>query len=68
MEERSVLRNAFDLIFAFDEAVSRGYREKVTLAQIRTYTEMDSQEERIHDMIEKVILLLSTLVYVDIVP
>ena len=54
VEEKIVLRNSFELIFAFDEAVSRGQKEKVTVAQIKTYTEMDSQEERIHEMLEKV--------------
>ena len=43
---------AFDLVFAFDEVVSLGYKEKVTLAQIRTFIEMDSHEERIHELVE----------------
>ena len=39
--------HAFDLIFAFDEIVALGYRESVNLAQIRTFTEMDSHEEKV---------------------
>merc|ERR1719181_2627901 len=41
MTEYEVSRNAFELIFAFDEIVSLGYRESVDLRQIRTITEMD---------------------------
>merc|ERR1719335_2024005 len=38
---------------AFDEVVSFGYRESVTLSQIKTYCEMDSHEEKLHQMIEQ---------------
>ncbi|KAF4728792.1 Coatomer subunit delta, partial [Perkinsus olseni] len=51
--EDAVLDNVFDLVFAFDEVVSFGYREAVTLSQIKTYTEMDSHEERLAQMIEQ---------------
>ncbi|EER06158.1 coatomer delta subunit, putative [Perkinsus marinus ATCC 50983] len=51
--EDAVLDNIFDLVFAFDEVVSFGYREAVTLSQIKTYTEMDSHEERLAQMIEQ---------------
>lgn len=47
LDEKEVIRQAFQLIFAFDEIVALGYRESVNLAQIRTYTEMDSHEERV---------------------
>ncbi len=47
MEESEIRENAFNLIFAFDEIVALGYRESVYLAQIRTYVEMDSQEEKV---------------------
>jgi hypothetical protein len=46
------LNNAFELIFAFDEVVVLGYRESVNLAQIRTFTEMDSHEERVFNQIQ----------------
>lgn len=52
LEEREILDKAFDLIFAFDEIVVLGYRESVNLAQIRTFTEMDSHEERVHNQIQ----------------
>ncbi|KAE9551926.1 hypothetical protein FO519_004855 [Halicephalobus sp. NKZ332] len=50
-DEAEILNKAFDLIFAFDEIVALGYRENVNLAMIRTYTEMDSHEERVHKQI-----------------
>jgi hypothetical protein len=53
VNEEIVLKNAFDIVFAFDEVVSFGHRESVTLSQIKTYTEMDSHEEKLHQMIEQ---------------
>jgi len=53
IDEALVIKNAFDLIFAFDEVISFGYRESVTLSQIKTYTEMDSHEEKLHQMIQQ---------------
>lgn len=52
-DEKMIFEKAFDIIFAFDEVVSFGYRESVTAGQVKTYTEMDSHEERLHQMIEK---------------
>uniref|UniRef100_A0A0N5A271 Coatomer subunit delta n=1 Tax=Parastrongyloides trichosuri TaxID=131310 RepID=A0A0N5A271_PARTI len=51
-EEKEIFDKAFDLIFAFDEIVALGYRENVNLAQIRTFTEMDSHEERVHNQLK----------------
>lgn len=48
MEEKDISENAFNLIFAFDEIVALGYRESVTLSQIKTYVEMDSHEEKVY--------------------
>ncbi|KAK6618947.1 Coatomer subunit delta [Polyplax serrata] len=53
MEESEVIDNAFNLIFAFDEIVALGYRESVNLAQIRTFVEMDSHEEKIYQAVRK---------------
>jgi len=53
VNEEVVLKNAFDIVFAFDEVVSFGHRESVTLSQIKSYTEMDSHEEKLHQMIEQ---------------
>ncbi|KAK6101761.1 Adaptor complexes medium subunit family protein [Brugia pahangi] len=51
-DEKEIQINLFDLIFAFDEIVALGYRENVNLAQIRTFTEMDSHEERVFNQIK----------------
>ncbi|XP_028400198.1 coatomer subunit delta-like [Dendronephthya gigantea] len=47
VEEAEVVEKSFELIFAFDEIVALGYRENVNLAQIRTFTDMDSHEEKV---------------------
>lgn len=47
LDESDIVDQAFQLIFAFDEIVALGYRENVNLAQIRTFTEMDSHEEKV---------------------
>ncbi len=36
------------MLFAFDEIVALGYRENVNLAQIRTFTDMESHEEKVY--------------------
>ncbi|OXA60681.1 coatomer subunit delta [Folsomia candida] len=53
LEESDVMDNAFNLIFAFDEIVALGYRENVNLAQIRTFVEMDSHEEKVYQAVRK---------------
>lgn len=54
MEESEIIENAFNLIFAFDEIVALGYRESVNLAQIRTFVEMDSHEEKVYQAVRQV--------------
>lgn len=51
MDELEIAANAFNLIFAFDEIVALGYRESVNLAQIRTFIEMDSHEEKVYQAV-----------------
>lgn len=53
LEEKEILDNAFNLIFAFDEIVALGYRESVNLAQIKTFVEMDSHEEKIYQAVRQ---------------
>lgn len=54
LEEGEISEHCFDLIFAFDEIVALGYRENVNLAQIRTFTEMDSHEEKVFRAVREV--------------
>lgn len=67
IDEKEITSNCFNLIHAFDEVcafyklpninsiqiVTLGYRESVNLAQIRTFTEMDSHEERVFMQIKE---------------
>jgi hypothetical protein len=51
VDEAAVTTAAFDLLFAFDEVISMGHKENVTLQQVRQNTEMESHEEKLHKMI-----------------
>jgi hypothetical protein len=53
LDEKEILDNAFNLIFAFDEIVALGYRESVNLAQIKTFVEMDSHEEKVYQAVRQ---------------
>jgi coatomer subunit delta len=53
-EEREILKNAFDLLGAFDEIISFGYREPLSLVQVRSVLEMESHEEKIQEIIARV--------------
>jgi hypothetical protein len=57
LDEREILKNAYELLSAFDELVTLGYRENLTISQIKTFLEMESHEERIQEIISRVILL-----------
>lgn len=49
----AILEHAFELAGAWDEVVSLGYRESVSVTQVRTILEMDSHEEKIQEIIMK---------------
>ncbi|XP_020267045.1 coatomer subunit delta-2-like [Asparagus officinalis] len=51
LDEEGVCKMAFELIFAFDEAISLGHKENVTVAQVKQYCEMESHEERLHKLL-----------------
>lgn len=59
LDEREILRNAYELLSAFDELVTLGYRENLSLAQIKTFLEMESHEERIQEIISRVCWMYS---------
>ena len=54
LDEREILRHAYELLSAFDEIISLGYRENLSLSQIKTFLEMESHEERIQEIISRV--------------
>jgi hypothetical protein len=52
INEEAVVKKQFELIFAIDEALNYGgSKENVTLQQIKTFTEMDSHEEKLQKII-----------------
>nr|XP_010940311.1 coatomer subunit delta-2 [Elaeis guineensis]XP_029116081.1 coatomer subunit delta-2 [Elaeis guineensis] len=51
LDEEGICKMAFELIFAFDEAISLGHKENVTVAQVKQYCEMESHEERLHKLV-----------------
>ena len=53
LDEREIMRCAYELLSAFDEVVTLGYRENLTLSQIKTFLEMESHEERIQEIIAR---------------
>lgn len=53
-EEREISRHAFELLGAFDEIVSLGWREQINLMQVKSVLEMESHEEKIQDIISRV--------------
>eukprot|EP00004_Rigifila_ramosa_P007779 TRINITY_DN18968_c0_g1_i1.p1 TRINITY_DN18968_c0_g1~~TRINITY_DN18968_c0_g1_i1.p1 ORF type:complete len:527 (-),score=145.68 TRINITY_DN18968_c0_g1_i1:67-1647(-) len=53
VSEEDVAKHAFELVFALDEVITAGYKEKVSAQTIKQYTDMDSHEERVQEMVEK---------------
>ena len=51
LDEEAISRAAFDLIFAFDEVISLGHKENITVQQVKQNCEMESHEEKLHKMI-----------------
>lgn len=53
VDELEIFANAFNILSAFDEIISLGYKENLTLSQVQTFMEMDSHEEKIQEIIER---------------
>ncbi|KAK1320142.1 Coatomer subunit delta-1 [Acorus calamus] len=51
LDEEGVCSAAFELIFSFDEVISLGHKESVTVAQVKQYCEMESHEEKLHKLV-----------------
>lgn len=47
-------RVAFEILSAWDEMISLGWRENVNLQQVRSVLEMESHEEKIQEIIARV--------------
>lgn len=47
LDDRVISKKAVDLILCFDDIISNGYRESVTISQIESYIEMDSTDEKV---------------------
>ncbi|KAI1703822.1 coatomer subunit delta [Ditylenchus destructor] len=46
-QDPEIAANIFDMIFAFDEIVELGYPVNLSMPQIRNFTEMNSEDERL---------------------
>jgi coatomer subunit delta len=53
-DQREISKNSFEILEAFDEIVSLGYRESVNMMQVRNVLEMESHEEKIQEIIARV--------------
>lgn len=59
ISELDVMRVSFEVLSAWDEVISVGWRESVNLPQVRSILEMESHEEKIQEIIARVRLSLS---------
>lgn len=46
LDEKTIMKKSFDLILSFDDVITHGHRESVTMAQLEAYLEMDSTDEK----------------------
>ena len=51
LDEKNILDNCFNLIFAFDQIITLGHKETVNLAQVCNLMEMNSDEENSYNAI-----------------
>ncbi|GAX72921.1 hypothetical protein CEUSTIGMA_g376.t1 [Chlamydomonas eustigma] len=50
-DEDDIVNLAFELVAAFDEVISLGYKENISVMQVKQNCEMESHEEKLHKMI-----------------
>ncbi|EQL00220.1 Clathrin adaptor, mu subunit [Ophiocordyceps sinensis CO18] len=53
LDEHEIVKNAYELLSAFDELVTLGYRDNLTMSQIKAFLDMESHEERIQEIIAR---------------
>lgn len=53
LSEEIIQKNSFEILFCFDDVISFGYRESVTVSQVLNSLEMESSEEKLHQMLMK---------------
>ncbi len=53
-EEEDIVKQAFELVSAFDEVISLGHKENISVMQVKQNCEMESHEEKLHKMIIQV--------------
>lgn len=51
LDDEGITEMAFEIIFAFDECLSLGNKENLTVTQVRQYCEMESHEEKLHKLV-----------------
>lgn len=66
-DEQIIRENIFNVIVAFDEIITLGYRENVNLASLQTYLEMESHEEMVQEIIARVFKIWLPLIVSKIV-
>jgi hypothetical protein len=54
LDEEGIGKKCIDILLSFDDVIALGFRESVTLAQIQNSLSMESSEEKLHQMLQKV--------------
>ena len=52
LKEKTIQKKVFDLILSFDDVITQGHRESVTMNQLESYLDMDSTDERMAKKME----------------
>ena len=53
LSEDNIMKSVFEIMLCFDDVISQGYRESVTVTQVMNSLEMESSEEKLHLMLMK---------------